>query len=81
MILLMFFVLLGNLFCIGNEDYFMVEEFYVFVKMLFFVYVLDIKWYYGNIGYVLLVILIDEVSGKMLWERLFIMMFKEFWSF
>ena len=82
MTLLMSSAVSGNPFRIGNEGNLTVEEFHVLVKTLplascLFPMPPDIKWHYSNIGDVLLAILIDEVSGKTLRERLLTTMFKE----
>ena len=77
MTLLMSSAVSGNPFRIGNEGNLTVEEFHVLVKTLPLAHAPDIKWHYGNIGYVLLAILIDDVSGKTLRERLLTTMFKE----
>lgn len=58
----------GHPFRLGNEDYLTAKEFHALVKKLPLAHVPDTKWHYSNIGYVLLAILIEEVSGKTLRE-------------
>nr|WP_136252322.1 serine hydrolase domain-containing protein [Ningiella ruwaisensis] len=58
----------GHPFRIGNEDYLSVAEFHDIVKTLPLTHQPDTKWQYSNMGYVLLAILIEEVTGKTLRE-------------
>jgi CubicO group peptidase (beta-lactamase class C family) len=56
----------GRQFRIGNEDYLTVSEFHELVKQLPLVIEPNKTWQYSNMGYVLLAILVEEVSGKTL---------------
>ncbi|MGS2721387.1 serine hydrolase domain-containing protein [Paraglaciecola aestuariivivens] len=58
----------GVPFRIGNEDYLSNAEFHALVKKLPLRHAPDKKWDYSNMGYVLLAILVEEVSGLTLRE-------------
>ncbi len=53
----------GHPFRIGNEDYLSVAEFHALVKTLPLALEPNTKWRYSNMGYVMLAILVEEVSG------------------
>jgi len=58
----------GHPFRLGNEDYLSVSEFHEVVKKLPLVIEPNSAWRYSNMGYVMLAILIEEVSGLTLRE-------------
>lgn len=58
----------GHPFRIGNEDYLSVAEFHDLVKTLPLVLEPNTEWRYSNMGYVMLAILVEEVSGLTLRE-------------
>lgn len=58
----------GHPFRVGNEDYLSVSEFHEVVKKLPLVLKPDTEWRYSNMGYVMLAILVEQVSGLTLRE-------------
>ncbi|MGY0580126.1 MAG: serine hydrolase domain-containing protein [Paraglaciecola chathamensis] len=58
----------GHPFRVGNEDYLSVSEFHDVVKTLPLVIKPDTEWRYSNMGYIMLAILVEEVSGLTLRE-------------
>ena len=58
----------GHPFRVGNEDYLSVSEFHKVVKTLPLVLKPDTEWRYSNMGYIMLAILVEEVSGLTLRE-------------
>lgn len=58
----------GHPFRIGNEDYLSVAEFHALVKTLPLELEPNTEWRYSNMGYVMLAILVEEVSGLTLRE-------------
>lgn len=58
----------GHPMRIGNEDYLSVSEFHEVVKKLPLVVEPDTEWRYSNMGYIMLAILVEEVSGLTLRE-------------
>lgn len=58
----------GHPFRIGNEDYLSVSEFHDVVKTLPLILPPETEWRYSNMGYIILAILVEEVSGLTLRE-------------
>lgn len=58
----------GGAFRLGNEDYLTNEEFYEFVKKVPLRHAPNEKFDYSNLGYFLLAMLVEEVSGESLRE-------------
>lgn len=58
----------GGPFRLGNEDYLTNEEFYDLVKSLPLIFPPLEKWEYSNIGYIVLTMLVEAVSGESLRE-------------
>lgn len=56
----------GGPFRLGNEDYLTTEEFYEFVKKTPLRHAPNEKFDYSNLGYFLLAMLVEEVSGESL---------------
>ncbi len=58
----------GGAFRLGNEDYLSIQEFYEVVKQAPLRHPPAEKWDYSNLGYFLLSMLVEEVSGQSLRE-------------
>lgn len=58
----------GGPFRLGNEDYLTNDEFYALVKSLPLVSPPLEKWEYSNMGYIVLTLLVEAVSGESLRE-------------
>ncbi len=58
----------GGAFRLGNEDYLTIQEFYDVVKQAGLRHPPGEKWEYSNLGYFLLSMLVEEVSGQSLRE-------------
>ncbi|MDD9890209.1 MAG: serine hydrolase [Gammaproteobacteria bacterium] len=56
----------GGAFRLGNEDYLTIEEFFDVVKQAGLRHPPGEKWEYSNLGYFLLSMLVEEVSGQSL---------------
>jgi CubicO group peptidase (beta-lactamase class C family) len=59
---------MGKPFRIGNEDYLTIDEFYEVVKRVRLRHAPNEQWEYSNLGYFLLSMLVEEVSGQSLRE-------------
>ena len=56
----------GTQFRFGNEDYWTTEEFYEAVTRAPLIHAPETKWEYSNLGYFLLAMVVEKVSGKTL---------------